>query len=71
MRKNAKLPRVVASRVRRARREADLSQEELADKVGVSRVYIGYIEQGRNVPALEVLSKIAKVLRVRLSDIVE
>lgn len=71
MRKNAKLPRVVASRVRKARRSAGMSQEDLADKVGVSRVYIGYVEQGRNVPTLEVLSKIAKVLKVRLSEIVE
>ncbi len=70
MRKNAKLPRVLGSRVRRARKEADLTQEDLAYKVGVSRAYMGFIEQGRNVPSLEVLEKIARVLKVRLSDFV-
>ena len=48
-----------------------MTQEDLAEKVRVSRVYIGYVEQGRNTPSLEILGKIAKVLKVRLSDIVE
>jgi len=48
-----------------------LTQEDLAEKVGVSRVYIGYVEQGRNTPSLEILDKIAKALKVRLSDIIE
>ncbi|RJR29360.1 XRE family transcriptional regulator [Candidatus Microgenomates bacterium] len=70
MRKNAKLPRVLGSRVRRARKEAGLTQEDLAYKIGVSRVYMGFIEQGRNVPSLEILEKIARVLRTRLADFV-
>ncbi|RJR29192.1 XRE family transcriptional regulator [Candidatus Microgenomates bacterium] len=70
MRKNAKLPRVVGSRVRKARKEAGYTQEELADKVGISRVYMGYIEQGRYVPTLTLLEKIARKLKVKLSDIV-
>ncbi len=45
------------------------TQEELADKIGVSRAYMGYIEQGRNAPSLEVLEKIAKHLRMRLSEL--
>ncbi len=48
-----------------------MTQEDLAEKVGVSRVYIGYVEQGRNTPSLEILDKIAKALKVRLSDIIE
>ena len=41
----------------------ELTQEELGDKVGISRAYMGYIEQGRYAPSLEVLEKIAKVLK--------
>ena len=70
MRKNAKLPHVVGSRVRKARREVGLTQEELADKVGISRVYMDYIEQGRYAPTLGLLEKIARTLRIKLSDIV-
>jgi len=70
MRKNAKLPRVLGSRVRRARREAGITQEDLAYKVGISRAYMGFIEQGRNVPSLEVLTKIARVLRASPSDFI-
>lgn len=57
--------------IRKYRHDAGLTQEDLAEKVGVSRVYIGYVEQGRNTPSLEILGKIAKALKVRLSDIVE
>lgn len=70
MRKNAKLPKVLGKKVQQARKKTGLSQEAVAFKVGVSRAYMGYIEQGRNVPSLEVLQKIAKVLKVKLSDLV-
>lgn len=42
------------------------TQEDVAYKVGISRAYMGYIEQGRNAPSLEVLRKIAKVLRLTI-----
>jgi transcriptional regulator with XRE-family HTH domain len=71
MRKNAKITKTICKRIRKYRHEAGLTQEDLAEKVGVSRVYIGYVEQGRNTPSLEILGKIAKALKVRLSDIIE
>ena len=46
-----------------------LTQEELAEKVGVSRAYMGYIEQGRNTPSLEVIEKVARNLKISLSDL--
>lgn len=69
MRKNAKLPKILGNRMARQRKKLGFSQEEVADKVGISRVYMGYIEQGRNMPSLEVLQKVAKVLKVKLSDL--
>ena len=69
MRKNAKLTKTICKRIRKYRHEIGLTQEELAEKVGVSRVYIGYVEQGRNTPSLEILEKIAKSLKVSLRDI--
>ncbi len=69
MRKNAKLPKVVGSKVRRFRRKMGLTQEDVAYKVGISRAYMGYIEQGRNIPSLEVLEKIARTLKVKTSEL--
>ena len=70
MRSNAKLPKIISKRIKKLRGELELTQEDLAEKVGVSRVYIGYVEQGRNTPSLEILEKIAKSLKVKLSELV-
>lgn len=69
MRKNAKLPKILGKRVQRYRKKTGMSQEEVAHKVGISRAYMGYIEQGRNIPSLEVLEKVAKVLKVKLNEL--
>jgi transcriptional regulator with XRE-family HTH domain len=71
MRSNAKLTKTICKRIKKYRSERGLTQEELAEKVGVSRVYIGYVEQGRNTPSLEILEKITKALKVSLSDVLE
>lgn len=71
MRSNAKLTKTICKRIKKYRSERGLTQEELAEKVGVSRVYIGYVEQGRNTPSLEILEKITKALKVNLSDVLE
>ena len=42
------------------------TQEDVAYKVGISRAYMGYIEQGRNAPSLEVLEKIARILKISI-----
>lgn len=68
MRSNAKLPRVLGKRVQKARKQIGLTQEDIADKIGISRAYMGYIEQGRNAPSLEIIEKLAKVLKVSIKD---
>ena len=68
MRKNARLPRVLGKRIQKRRKELGLTQEDVGYKVGISRAYMGYIEQGRNAPSLEILEKIAKVLKSPISN---
>jgi len=68
MRKNAKLPKVLGKKIQKRRNDVGYTQEELGDKVGISRAYMGYIEQGRYAPSLEVLEKIAKALKSPISD---
>jgi len=67
MRKNAKLPRILGKKIQKRRSQVGFTQEELADKVGISRAYMGYIEQGRNTPSLEVVEKIARALKTSIN----
>ena len=69
MRKNAKLPKALGKRIQKFRKDTGFTQEELSEKIGISRAYMGFIEQGRYSPSLEVLEKIAKFLRIKMSDL--
>jgi len=69
MRKNAKLPKTLGKKIKKRRKEAGLTQEDLGYKVGISRAYMGYIEQGRYAPSLEVLEKIAKALKTKIGNL--
>lgn len=69
MRKNAPLPKKIGKKIQIRRQGLNFTQEELAEKVNLSRAYIGFIEQGRSTPSLEVIERIAKVLRVNLSEL--
>lgn len=52
-----------------ARVEHDLSQEELAKKVGVTRQTIGLIELGKYNPTLSVCVAICKTLNKTLDEL--
>ncbi len=69
MRSNARLPRVIGDKIQKQRKQLSYTQEELAEKVGISRAYMGFIEQGRYAPSLEVLEKIAKALKIQAKDL--
>lgn len=47
----------------------DMTQAELADRIGVTRQTVIAIEQGRYSPSLEVAFKIARVLGVSLDRV--
>ena len=49
------------NRLKVARAEMDLTQEELAQRVGVSRQSINAIESGRYVPSMVLALKMAQV----------
>ena len=56
-------------RVRELRKEKELSQEELADKAGLHRTYIGMIERGEKNITLTNIEKIAKALDVSIIEL--
>jgi transcriptional regulator with XRE-family HTH domain len=56
--------------VRRRREAAGLSQEELAERTGVSRNYVGMIERGETNPTLVVLHDLAVALGVSMNSLI-
>jgi putative transcriptional regulator len=52
-----------------ARTESNLSQQELADKVKATRQTIGLIEKGKYNPSLNLCIKIAKALNKTLDQL--
>jgi DNA-binding XRE family transcriptional regulator len=58
------LRKVMAVNVRRARLARELTQEELADRAGVSARYLGSIERSAVAASVTVLGRLAKALRV-------
>lgn len=52
-----------------ARVKLDLSQEDLANAVGVTRQTISYIENGSFNPTLRLCKKICKVLQKSLDEL--
>lgn len=57
--------------IRRYRDAAGLSQQELADQVGISKSYISSLELGYRAPNLNLLVKIAQSLGVAPGEMVD
>ena len=60
----------VGKAIRDLRMKAGYSQDKLVVKTGISRSQLYFIESGRCVPRIETMEKIAKVLNMRVSDII-
>ncbi|MEA5569604.1 helix-turn-helix transcriptional regulator [Calothrix sp. UHCC 0171] len=56
-------------KVREERLKQNLSQEQLADKAGVHRTYIGMIERAEKNITLINIGKIAKALEIQIADL--
>jgi len=66
-----KYRRVVGEKIRNFRRQADLTQEKLAEKAELHHNFIGEVERGNMDVSLGSLVKIAQALRVRVRDLVD
>ncbi len=58
-------------RLKQLRKRRGWTQETLAEKVGVSRVTVARIEIGNRRPSLDLLEKLARVLRVRVEELLK
>jgi len=59
----------LGKKVQKLRKQKGLTQEDLAHELGISRVYMGYIEQGRESPSLKLLMKMARKFGVSVEDL--
>jgi putative transcriptional regulator len=60
----------VVNRIRQLRQEhGDMTQQELADRIGVTRQTVNAIELEKYSPTLEVAFQIAEVFRVPLEKV--
>lgn len=57
------------SRIRQLRERADVSQEDLAHAIGMSRRYLSGIERGESNPTLDQLLRLATGLDVEVADL--
>ncbi len=63
--------KVVGANIRKRRREAELTQEELAHMAGIERSYLSNIEAGKKNFSLGVLVDIAGALKLGVMDLMD
>lgn len=55
--------------LRLARKKADLTQQQVAEKAKLHTNYYARIERGEENPSYEVLEKIVKALKIKSSEV--
>jgi transcriptional regulator with XRE-family HTH domain len=60
---------VLAMNLRLLRQEQEITQEDLADRTGLSSRYVGSIERGRVSASITVLEKLAAALNMDPCDL--
>lgn len=61
----------IAMRIRALRAKRQMSQEDLAERAGISRGYLARLEIGMHDPTITTLEKLAKALRVKVADLLK
>jgi len=64
-----KLKKIFSNNVRKYRIKQDMSQEELAEKAGLHRTYIGSVERGERNITINVMEKICIALGMSIIDL--
>jgi len=52
----------IGKRIHRLRRSMDMTQQSLAERIGVNASYIGPLEKGLKCPSISVLQRLSEVL---------
>lgn len=68
-RTNEEISRALGKKLKKLRKGTGVSQEEMAAQLGISRVYMGLIEQGRERPSLKLLMKISRKFGIKMEEL--
>ena len=60
----------IGEKIRTARKRANLSQQELAERIHINRSYLSIVEKGKSSPTYEFLEKVADGLKIGVEDLV-
>lgn len=63
---NTKILQNFGEQVKKKRKLAGLSQEDLAEKLNIHRTYMSFIERGLRNPSLIMIFKISRALKIKL-----
>jgi len=66
---NTKILKKFGEQVKSLRLQANLSQEEFAEKLNIHRTYISFIERGERNPSLLMVFKISRALKIKLPEL--
>ena len=58
----------IGKTIQTIRKRANIKQNELAEKIGISEKHLSKIETGKNLPSLDNFLKMAEVLKFSLDD---
>lgn len=61
--------KIIGQRLKRARKEADLTQQELAEKLNLSIAYVSRVERGNSHINLKRLTEVCSVLGISEGEI--
>ncbi|MDD4358506.1 MAG: helix-turn-helix transcriptional regulator [Candidatus Pacebacteria bacterium] len=59
----------MTTRIKELRAKYNLTQEDLAQKVGVRRETIVFLEKGKYMPSLKLAHDVAKVFKSKIEDV--
>jgi transcriptional regulator with XRE-family HTH domain len=60
---------LLGARIKELRKRTGLSQDQLAEKVGIESKYLSRIEVGKRDPSLDVLERLADSLQVEMKEL--
>ena len=61
---------LLARHIQKIRKEKGLTQEQLAEHLGISYTHMSYLELGYRIPNLHIMQKIADILQVKVKDLI-
>ena len=68
---NTEFLKQLGKKLKEVRLKNNLTQEVLAEKVGIHPTYVGKLEGGKNNPSILMLYKFSKVLNIELKDLLD